>query len=79
MNNKQIVTLGIGILLIMLSGLFPPWYHNLPGYGFVHRGFGFLLHPGVGYRIYFGQLILEWALIAVFAGALIFLWRDKQH
>jgi hypothetical protein len=79
-NRKTIAA--IGLLLIVVSGIFPPFIHTRVSKGSVYEeeaGYGFLLSPpapnerGTGTRLDTGRLVLQWLVIAGITGlALIY-------
>ena len=86
MNWKQKICLWIGIVVIVMMGLFPPWMATAPGEGnYVAGGYGFILFPRDQFgeslwlaRIDFGQLAAQWAMVAVVTGGLIVTFADKK-
>lgn len=86
MNGKQKLCLWIGIAVIVLMGLFPPWMAARPGGGdYVAGGYAFILFPRDQYgeplwlaRIDFAQLAAQWAMVAVVTGGLIVTFADKK-
>jgi hypothetical protein len=82
MNRKQIICLWIGIIIIVLMGIFPPWS--------AYKGDGecYLLHKFILFqpaeknipaRIDTGHLFVQWIMVAVVTGGLIFTFRDKKE
>lgn len=95
MNREQKICLWVGIVVIVLMGIFPPtrrgfiYEAHVGGlrhskeeriepldYSF-HLGYTFLLTAEVS-DIGFGKLIVQWAVVAVVTGGLIYKFRDKK-
>ncbi|MBA7650477.1 hypothetical protein ES703_58283 [subsurface metagenome] len=88
MNIKQKIVLWIGIAIIVIMGLFPPWI--MP----ITRRYG--MGNTVKYRKYYGydfiwaqpesslvsidfhRLGLQWAIVGVITGGLIYSFKDKK-
>ena len=89
MNRKQIICLWIGISIIVLMGIFPPWIYVKQWYGGVETFvlYHFILtppHPNIhdnnalpGVRIYTAQLCFQWVIVAVLTGGFIITFRDR--
>ncbi|MBA7671146.1 hypothetical protein ES703_79297 [subsurface metagenome] len=96
MNWKQKICLWVGIVVIVLMGIFPPtrrgycpavtYWPGLIQPGVprrplwvkpVHYGYTFLFSAEVS-DIGFGKLIVQWAVVAVVTGGLIFIFGDKK-
>jgi len=95
MNKKQKYCLWIGIVVIVLMGIFPPtrrgyfYKDHYGGFGpnkeermkpldySFHSGYTFLFSAEVS-DIGFGKLIVQWAVVAVVTGGLIFTFGDKK-
>jgi hypothetical protein len=86
MNTKQKICLWLGIAVIVLMGLFPPWMAATPnGRNYVAGGYGFILFPPNQFgeslwlaRIDFAKLVAQWAMAAVVATGLIVTFAGKK-
>ncbi|MGA2242527.1 MAG: hypothetical protein ABSH11_10915 [Verrucomicrobiota bacterium] len=76
-HNPQRIVLGLGLLLVILNGLFPPF--EWTGWGH-HQGYRFLFAPPEGSKIIFTRFFVQFVtIIAATAGAfLLFGMRDKK-
>jgi hypothetical protein len=81
MNERQKRCLWVGIAVFVLMGLFPPWDKGLEeGVHFeqsTRQGYTFLLTKG-GLPIAMDMLAIQWAIVAVVTGGLIFTFRGKE-
>jgi hypothetical protein len=88
MNKKQKIYLWIGIIGILLAGLFPPWQHEKVAYSIATEpaGISFILNPpsllgdskGYGIRIDIATLLIEWVLISVVVTGLIVTAKNEK-
>ncbi len=77
MNRKQMIVLWIGITVFVLMGLFPPFIASLPsGYGGRQRYYQFIL--SIYGNIDIIRLCVQWAMVAVITGGLIYTLKDKK-
>lgn len=80
MNKKQKIVLCIGIVVIVLMGLFPPsntsmsYLFRLEGPG---SEYSFLLVMSPS-DIGFGKLFIQWVIVAVITGGFIVTLKDKK-
>ena len=84
MNKRQTIVLWIGIIILVLMGIFPPIHIDIsdrfwrgdgprpwePGYDFL-----FTMLPS---KISFSKLFIQWFIIAVVTGGLIVTFKDKK-
>jgi len=84
MNNKQKIVLRVGIVIIVLMGLFPPvqWtatisgWNNVPTYyHYIDYQFLFITRGTVA----LSNLVLQWILVSIIAGGFIYINRDKKQ
>ena len=73
MNSKQKVVIGVGTVLFLLAGLFPP-HHNPGGFGSSFR-YQFILDSTR--PIYMIQLIVEWTIIVGVVVGLSLLFHER--
>jgi hypothetical protein len=93
MNRKQIICLWIGIGVIVLMGLFPPWFFAVDAYGAKmkkNKGYIFILTPpphefeltnrpvSVMSSIDFSRLCLQGAMVAVVTSGLIVTFKGEK-
>jgi|ERR1017187_7306655 hypothetical protein len=63
-KHKTIVWIGVG--LILLAGIYPPWFHGRGSYDWLFaRAYGTA-------RVDFTRLLIEWIMIGVFTAGLYF-------
>ena len=68
MSKTQLKILWIGMVIFVLMGLFPPKEYNTPE-GSHADGYGFIFTVD---NIDFSRLIVQWAIVAVVTGGLIY-------
>lgn len=90
MNWKQKICLWIGIAVIVLMGLFPPWVFQVKSTyvnELVDAGYAFITNPPhylfrgdikIGASIELARLAVQWAIVAVITGGLIVTLADKK-
>jgi len=84
MNKKQLKVLWIGIGIIAVMGLFPPWHmKSMMGVGSQKTfGFSFILLPplkgDVHPTIDIPQLFVQWFIVSTITGGLIVTFKDKK-
>ncbi len=90
MNKKQLVCLWIGIIVIVLMGLFPPTKYDSAPWGrsriswwegfsdTVERTHNFLFDIRHQHQILLGQLCIRWVIVAAITGGLICTFKDKE-
>ncbi len=71
MNRKQRIVIGVGTLLFLLAGLFPPWQGSL----FSSSGYQFILDATR--PIDLTQLFVEWAIIVGVVVGLSVLFHER--
>lgn len=88
MNKSAKWVIGIGVLLFMLSALYPPWvFIDRPGAGSFsenNAGYSILFNPPEnndnrehhGVRLDLKRLGVEWACIVAIAGTALFFMRQ---
>ena len=88
MNKKQKICLWIGIAIIVLMSLFPPWFYTHARITEVqtNAGYHFLLIPplpydkvGSGIRLDTSRLFVQWVVIAIITSGLIVTFKDKKE
>ena len=82
MNWKQKICLWVGIAVIVAMGIFPPVYHHTVfswsnGPTVRPPKYEFLL-TATGSAIEYSKLFVQWAIIAVITGGLIYTFKDKK-
>jgi len=88
MNKKQLISLWVGIIIIVLMGLFPPWFFT----GFDRGGalgpresssYKFLIPPpkrrGVEGFIDLGLLSVQWIIVAAVTTGLVVTFKDIKQ
>ena len=84
MNKKQKICLWIWIIVIVLMGLFPPWHTQIPQRGTQKPfGYAFISAPpevelGVYSTLNIPLLMVQWFLVSVVTGGLIYTFKDKK-
>ncbi len=79
MNRKQKRIFFIGIAIIVLMGLIPPWYYQARG-PFPSRpgGYGFIFDTpyDIGDAIDISRLFIQWAMVAI--ATFVIMWVLKN-
>lgn len=79
MRLRQVVVMWLGIIVVVVMGLFPPWRVNAVDFS-VSEGYGFIWHPPEyrspdGYRsgmqIDLTRLVVQWVMVASVTGGMI--------
>lgn len=85
MNKKQKIILWIGIIIIVLMGLFPPYERAiiLPSFGpddpSVRISYGFLFEPPIlDVKIDFARLAIQWIIVSVLTAGAIYTTKDQK-
>ena len=83
MNKKQKICLWIGIAVIVLMGLYPPWIRPRRGDGVIETARPkdrFILTAGMRSteRVDTSQLLIQWFMVAVVSSGLIVTFADKK-
>ena len=85
MNEKQLIVMWVGIIIIVLMGLFPPWLTVFADASRISLGYGFILIPPLpnAYRyqfasIDFTRLLTQWTIVAAITAGLIITFKDKK-
>jgi hypothetical protein len=68
------IIIKIGIVIILLFGLFPPWAHFYPQTGYFIESYGnsiFYEPPQQDARIHFPHLIYNWTITILITAAII--------
>ena len=69
MNKKQKIVLRVGIVIVVLMGVFPPVNDD------VYVENNFLFTEGA---VLLSNLFLQWFMVSIIAGGLIYFLRDKK-
>jgi len=89
-NLKQKIVVWVGVAIVLLMGIVPPWKHQIrisekvtfepAGYGFIFSPPKPKAHQGAPNRPYiqFSRLLLQWALVAVIAGVIVNALKRKE-
>ena len=75
MTRTRRAILWVAALLIVGTGLFPPWV--IARYP-VAAGYAWLFQPPWGARVDFDRLVIEWFVIAAIGAALFWAWPSDQ-
>ncbi len=79
MNHKQKIFLWIGIVFIVLMGVFPPWMVTGGAQGCFPMGYSFILNPPDKLcRIDASHLCIQWVMVTVITAGLIVTFKDKK-
>jgi hypothetical protein len=83
MNRGQRIVIGVGIVVILLMALYPPWVYTYPGSGLDSErwaSYTFLLIPPMvhGVRLDITLLSLQWGAVIVVIAALVFALRKRK-
>jgi len=78
LNERQRICLAVGVALITLMGLFPPWITHLGLEGTTTGSYGFIAAPpyrAIGIDII--RLIIQWISVAIVIGAVTYALTEK--
>jgi hypothetical protein len=92
MNKKQKYILLLGLFIIALMGLFPPWNFSFEGSVVIRPGpYAFIFSPPIykpittlpygvegAPRINTFRLLVQWAVVVTFCSGLFFFPEDKE-
>ena len=84
MSKKQLIAMWIGIIAIVLMGLFPPWHLPLRELGTQKRcGYAFILTPpdfgnGVYPMINMSQLFIQCFIVGLMTTGYIVTFKDTK-
>lgn len=84
MNKKQLIVLSIGIGMIAVMGLFPPWHSFVPPTATPEPlGYAFIFAPPKDYGgfhpvLNIWRLMVQWAVVVFITGVLIFKFKNKK-
>ena len=78
MNKIQLIILWVGIAIVVLMGIFPPWAVTYQGGG-PYEGYAFILsRPREICHIETTLLLVQWIMVAVVTGGLIITFKDRK-
>ena len=86
MNSRQKTALWIGIIIIVIMGIYPPWEYTF-GKEYVPKitlpgGYWPIYGPpkpeGAGTEIDFSRLLIQWIMVALVTGGTIVTLKDKK-
>jgi hypothetical protein len=78
MNRIQIIILWIGIAVIVVMGIFPPWMKSIQG-AIKQNGYDFILAPPEIYcHINTPRLYVQWIMVAVITCGFVVTLADKK-
>jgi hypothetical protein len=78
MNKKQLIVMWVGIAIIILMGIFPPWIVTVQGTDNI-LGHAFILsRTGRKYDINASFLFVQWIMVVAITGGLIITFKDKK-
>jgi hypothetical protein len=82
MNKKQKVVFLVGIGIIVIMGLVPPWYYQSRGpYPSSPGGYGFILSTPyhIGDAIDVTRLFIQWAMVAIATAVIMWAFKDDNR
>ncbi len=74
MNRTQLKVLWVGIGIFVVMGLFPPYWQRSVGHG-SGIAYSFILNTR---DVAFTHLFIQWAIVAVITGSLIYTLKDRK-
>jgi len=85
MEKSQLIVLWVGIAIVVLMGIFPPWVAIAEASHF-YLGYSFILSPPEEMKrgemhiavIELTRLLTQWIMVAVIVGGLIITFKDKK-
>lgn len=87
MNKKQLISLWVGIVIIVLMGLFPPWFFmtvsSRSGMGYRRATNYKFITPrprsgNIEAEIDFSLLCIQWVIVAAITTGLVVTFKDKK-
>lgn len=88
MNNKQRIVIAIGVVIILIMGLFPPWVATLDRNHREYPGdYGLIFSPpdvtdvesGYGVHLDISRLIVQWVTVILVVAGIVLILRDKRN
>ena len=92
MNKKQLIIMWVGIAIVVLMGIFPPWL-AIEENTHIYLGHSFILSPPnenwlrhhrdsidinqIGI-VDFTRLLIQWTMVSVIVGGLFITFKDKK-
>ncbi|MCX5803489.1 MAG: hypothetical protein NTU69_08175 [Proteobacteria bacterium] len=75
-TKKIIISIGVGVIVLM--GIFPPWIARIRGV-IVRHGYAFIFNPPQFTQIDISTLIIQWVIVAIICGFLIYILEKKAN
>ncbi len=90
MNKNQKIVIMIGLIVIVLMGVVPPWVHTVSLLGSQTKysaGYSPIISapsrqydaPAYGVSLDISRLLMQWALVGMVAGGLVLILKDKDE
>lgn len=75
MNKKQLITLWVGISIIVLMGIYPPYFISMPMNPRAGRTEYHFLFKTVFFRVDIAKLLIQWFIVAFIITGLLFTFK----
>lgn len=90
MNKNQKIVIMIGLIVIVLMGVVPPWVYTFSLQGSRSKysaGYSPIVsppprqadHPAYGVSLDISRLLMQWALVGMVAGGLVLIFKEKDQ
>lgn len=89
LNLKQKIVIIVGIVAIVIMGMFPPWiytYKDKSTYSMGPAGYSFIaippksrLYSGYGVKLDIPRIVVQWVAVFVSTGLVVFLLWGKKN
>jgi hypothetical protein len=84
MNSRQRMVLWVGLLVIVVTGIYPPWAFRY-GEIWLGRRYALITEPpsygsfsGPSATLDANQLGIQWAAVVAVSASLMYIWRDQK-
>jgi hypothetical protein len=76
MNRNQKIVIIVGLIIIVLMGLFPPWTFHYDGNEYT-VGYKFITQATGPVKIDESRLLIQWFCVCIVVGGLVLILKDK--
>ena len=79
MNRNQKIVVIIGLVIIVLMGLFPPWKLSYQGLS-VAKGYSFFaISPAYNTNVDSSRLLVQWLGVCIVVGGIVLILKKKDE
>jgi hypothetical protein len=79
MNRNQKIVVVIGLVIIVLTGLFPPWKATIQGTTILRGYFVIFKPPDPLSYVNSSRLLVQWIGVCIVVGGLVLILKDKDE